>query len=143
MASNARNQARWRERVTLKAAFFNDMDQRRADTIRRTLDLGHGPEHDRVREYLLNHPSCWAGVLAISLETGAQWCVLFDGEDDNARTCAAVALAALRSISSLPCFAQSFREGSSAALSSDDPAVEAALVTVAEMKDLGMWGVHA
>lgn len=143
MASNARNQARWRERVTLKAAFFNDMDQRRADTIRQTLDLGRGPEHDRVREYLLNHPSCWSGVVSVGLEAGAQWCVLFDGEDDNARTCAAVALAALRSISSLPCFAQSHRDGSAASLASTDPAVEAAAVTVSEMQDLGMWGVHA
>ena len=52
-------------------------------------------------------------------------------------------LAALRSTSSLPCFAQAFRDGSSEAIPGDDVRVKQVEDEIEELRDLGMWGRHA
>lgn len=137
-------QSRYRARSSLKLSFFDRMDAERVRGIRRTFPQREpSPEERLVQHYLLNHPGCYAGIECITVRTlpdggGPIWTVRYSAAEPNARFCAAVALAALCSVSSFVGGARSETES----FGTDDAGVRLAAQEIADLKRLGLWGRH-
>lgn len=151
---NAEAQARYRARTALKISFFDRMDAERVSQLRLTFpDVAVTAEEGLIRSYLENHPGCFVGIEdvwmpASPLAAGQPrpWIVSYDGDEENGRLCAAVALAALSNVTSLPVAAHVAGEPLSDPanlLTAADPLVAQVSAEITEMKRLGLWGRHA
>lgn len=144
-SNHAEAQARYRARQALKLAFFDQMDAERVRHLHRIMpDMDGRPETEAVYAALINHPKCRYGINLVWLSVMGHaaapiWKITYHSLDPNARTCAAVALAVLASMSSFPVEATDGIE----TFGPDDPAVKQAQAEIAEMKRLGIWERHA
>ncbi|MFD2842031.1 hypothetical protein [Paracoccus cavernae] len=135
-------------------SFFDRMDSQRIAQLRLTFsDAPVSTEQSLIRTYLENHPCCYAGIAdvwmpASPLAAGEPrpWIVSYDGDEENGRFCAAVALAALSSVTSLPVAAHVSGTPLSAPaklMTAADPLVAQVSAEIADLKRLGLWGRHA
>lgn len=123
----------WRNRVTLKARIFDDLNAERAARIRQAFPGDDRPEVRAVVEFFANYPRCQHAPRLIDLRNGT-WCVDMDPWSATEAICAYVAL---EEASSLPVTVNGLVPLPSERASFSWRAV---VDEVAEMRALGLWG---
>lgn len=129
-------QERYRRRTLFKAGWFETVDARRVEALRKEISALRergpvAPEQEALFPFFLSHP------LADSLfeieRDGASWLGM------GSPQAAALALVAFRSVSSAPACFQYLTNSGSGAVSEDDAIFKETRDTIAAIKDLGMW----
>lgn len=96
--TSAERQAVWRERTTLKAALFDDLDEQRRERIRAAYAGDGRPEVCALIEFFARYPRCSEPPQAVNFRNGI-WSVHLAREYDIE---AAAAKIAMGEVTSLP-----------------------------------------
>jgi hypothetical protein len=126
--TSAERQALWRGRVALRETFYQGLNTRRIDNLKRTFAQDTRPEVAAVAEFFLNYPRCALAPRAFDRHGNSWRIVLAVGASVYEGAAVAVALS---EITSSP-----FEiEGPDAEWAREEVRTE-----VSEMRALGLWG---
>lgn len=122
----------WRNRVTLKARIFDDLNAERAARIRQAFPGDERPEVRAVVEFFANYPRCQAAPISIALQDEKTWWVAMSSTASQ-HECAA-AWVAMHEVTSMPVIVDTIL------LYGSKQMIEQVRDEVAEMRALGLWG---
>lgn len=139
--TSAERVSEWRERVTLKADYFHDLDKDRI--ARLGLDMAdRTPEYAAVRAMCLNYPAVKVAPSGVGYISGGKLEVYYGDEHNRPSVRDMIAaFVALREISSLPVqIIYATNAGGGWTTSNDlEPAASAVRHDVQKLRELGMW----